>query len=115
MCSLWGRRWELLSDLSERFAEGPAPGKGRSVFYGLVCAIPLAALGGLVLYYAIAYGKDWDWVVFAVPFLSTGLSLHFYYIWAPSRRFRAFGMVASRLSLLVLVLSIVCLMIHGLL
>jgi uncharacterized membrane protein YecN with MAPEG domain len=108
----WSR---LLAVWTDRFSDGPAISSGRRWIWGLVAAACLVAPGGLVLYYAIAYDKGLDWVAFGLMFVSPGLALHFYYLWAPSRRFRRAGMLATWLSLALLVLSIVYQILHVLL
>lgn len=115
MCSLWGWRWGFLSDAADRFAEGPDVSRGRSVAFGVGCAVIPLGIGALTLYYVVAYSKGWDWAAFAAMFLALGASLHFYYMWATTRRFHVAGMFLTRLSLVVLVVSLIYLAIERLL
>jgi hypothetical protein len=115
MCSLRRWRWRLLAGATERLAHGRGLRAGRSWFWGAVVALPVLGLGGLVLYYALAYGKSWDWVAFALVFVSVGAALHAYYLWAPSDRWFSAGMLATKLAALVLAGSLVALAAHALL
>ena len=115
MCSLWGRRWQFLSDVADGFSAAPEPGPGRRWAFGVVLASVPLGLGVLSLYYAIAYSKTADWFAFALALLSAGASLHFHYFWASRRWSRGFGRLATRVSLVVLGASVVYLFVHGLL
>jgi len=107
MCGLHDARGDLLWRMSDSFGQGPEPGPGKRWFFGIVLAAVPVGVGLLTLYYAIAYSKTADWFAFGLSILSAGTALHFHYFWAARPSAHTLRHVGTRVSLAVLVASLV--------